>query len=282
MLSSSARSFCTAHAVKRRVIFTGPSIKETYKQALQKLNIGLAGHVIGGSLMLLSSSFVGANPVPAAIFGGLLWMQVMSTAKMTELGSWVNLCKNVTRIERVEDTEGQTLGERERIVITTDGSKISVETELKARAVAESVDDETALPTLKELKDLGVIHINSEALEAADMFCKELFNRDDVIVTSNETSKLIFPPPPGASNVSIPKLSEIYKKRQRALRGDNQRLASMIANAPPVDPQRMIEKLGTASMAMGTAVLFLGGGLYLASSSEGYQRSFRRSESEKL
>ena len=257
----------STHNVVRKVLFTGPSIKSTYEQALQKLNIGLVGHVAGGSLMLLSSSFMGASPLPAAVFGGLLWMQIMSAAKMTELGAWVNLCKNVTHIERVveeSDSTNEVLNDKEKLVITTDGSRISIEAETRAVAL----DDERTLPSLKELKQLGIIHLDDASFLDSAPLCQEIFNRDDFVVTLNETSKHIFPPPPGAANAVIPKLVEIYQKRQKAINGENKRLASLIASAAPVDPARMIERLGTASLAMGGAGFVLGGGLFLASSSQ--------------
>jgi hypothetical protein len=71
-----------------------------------------------------------------------------------------------------------------------------------------------------------------------------------------------------AAKTTIPKLAEIYKRRQTAIQTGNKRLASVIANAPPMEPGRMLERLGNASMAMGSAVLVLGGGMYLASSAE--------------
>lgn len=270
MLRSQVR-FCTT---KRRVIYTGPSIKDKYNETLGKLNIGLGCHVAGGSLMLLSSSFMGASPLPAAIFGGLLWMQIMSTAKITELGAWVNLCKNIVRIERLEHAEPATeLQPTEKFIITTDGAKLSIETEPLADAKAESIDEGTSLPSLKELKELGIIHIDSPCLMDAEPLCQQLFERDDIVVTMNENSKLTFPPPPGATNAVIPKLAEIYQKRQRAIKGDNKRIAELVAKAPPMDPVRMIERLGTASLAMGSAVFVLGAGMYLASSSDANMRS---------
>jgi hypothetical protein len=257
----------------RKVIFTGPSIRAKYDQALQKLNLGLACHVAGGSLMLLSSSFMGASPLPAAVFGGLLWMQVMSTAKMTELGAWVNLCKNVTQIERVipetdQDGPPAELKEKERFILTTDGSRISIEAETRSAAL----DIEDALPSFKSLKQLGIIHLDESALIDSDPLCQQLFLRDDFVATVNETSSHIFPAPPGASNATIPKLAEIYQKRQKAIHGENKRLAALVANAPPVDPARMVERLGTASLAMGGAVFLLGAGMYLASTSEVVQK----------
>jgi protein-tyrosine-phosphatase len=263
------RLFSTTPVVRKRVLFQGPSIKPIYNQTLQKLNIGLAGHVVGGSLMILGSSFMGASPLPVAIFGGILWMQIMSTARMTELGSWVNLCKNITEIQRVEDEEsGTELKSKERFILVSDGSKVSVEVESKSAASAESVDDEVPLPCLKELKQLGIIHVDDQALLDADPICRELFERDDLVVTMNETSKTIFPAPPGAANAVIPKLVQIYQKRQKTIHGENKKLAAIVANAPAVDPSKMIDRLGTASMALGGAVFVLGGGMFLASKSE--------------
>ena len=62
-------------------IFSGPSVKAHYDQTLQKLNLGLTGHVAGGALMLISSSAFGASPFTTALFAGILWMQVMSWTK---------------------------------------------------------------------------------------------------------------------------------------------------------------------------------------------------------
>lgn len=274
------RLFCTTTpVVRKRVIFSGPSIRPIYDQTLQKLNIGLAGHVLGGSLMILGSSFMGASPLPVAIFGGILWMQIMSTARMTELGSWVNLCKNVTEIQRVEDEDSNsTLREKERFIIISDGSKVSVEVESRAAANVESVDDDLVLPSFKDLKQLGIIHVDEKSLMDADPVCQELFSRDDLVVTMNETSKFLFPAPPGAANAVIPKLAQIYQKRQKALHGDNKRLAAIVANAPAVDPAKMIDRLGTASMALGGAVFVLGGGMYLASKSESAKPYTRKQE----
>jgi hypothetical protein len=100
-----------------------------------------------------------------------------------------------------------------------------------------------------------------------DAICQELFNREDIVVTMNESVQHTMEPPPGAAKTSIPKLAEIYKRRQAAIHSGNKRLASVIANAPPMDPARMLDRLGTASMVMGSAVFLLGGGMYLASSS---------------
>lgn len=270
MLSKSRQRLCKAETVKRTVIFTGPSVKAKYDEVLQKLNIGLGCHVAGGSLMLLSSSFMGASPLPAAVFGGLLWMQIMSTAKVTELGAWINLCKNVTQIERVEhEGDSSDLKPKEKLIITTDGSKVSIEIESRATVSAESADDdENALPSLKQLKTLGIIHVDENSLMDSGALCQDLFSRDDIVVTLNEGSKQTTQPPPGATNAVIPKLAEVYQKRQKAIHGQNKRLASMIANAPAMEPAKMLDRLGTASMAMGIAVFLLGGGMYLASTSE--------------
>jgi hypothetical protein len=248
---------------KRVVIFNGPSVKPKFDEAIQKLNVGLGCHVAGGSLMLLSSSFLGASPVPTAIFAGLLWMQIMATAKVTELGAWVNLCKNVVKIERLQ-TEVDESGEMkssEKLIITTDGSKLSIETELR-----ESSDDE--LPSLKQLKQLGILHLDDTSLLDSGVFCQDLFNREDVVVNMNEGMKPTLEAPPGAASAVIPKLAEIYQKRQKAIHGQNKRLATMIANAPPMEPSKMLDRLGTASMAMGFAVLVLGGGMYIGASKQ--------------
>jgi hypothetical protein len=258
----------TTTSTSRRIIYTGPSIKANYDEALHKLNIGLGCHVAGGSLMLLSSSLIGASPLPAAVFGGLLWMQIMSTAKVTELGAWVNLCKNIVQIERIEhDGERIELGPKERLIIKTDGSKVSLHLDDLGTARTESIDEEPSLPSLHQLQTLGIIHVDRNSLLDSEPICQQLFEREDLVVTLDETSKLIFPPPPGAANAVVPKLAEIFQKRQKAITGSNKRLAEMIANAPPMDPAKMIDRLGTASLAMGFAVLVLGAGMYLASSS---------------
>ena len=218
--------------------------------------------------MLLSSAFIGASPLPAAVFGGLLWMQIMSTAKVTELGAWVNLCKNIVQIERIEhEGDSDELGAKEKFIIKTDGSKLSIQLDALSNARTESIDEEPSLPSLHQLKTLGIIHVDNNALLDSEPICQQLFEREDLVVTLDETSKFTFPPPPGAANAVIPKLAEIYQKRQKAITGSNKRLAEMIANAPPMDPAKMIDRLGTASLAMGFAVFVLGAGMYLASSS---------------
>lgn len=219
--------------------------------------------------MLLSSSFLGASPLPTAVFAGLLWMQVMSTAKVTELGGWVNLCKNIVKIERVtsEDSEApEQLHEKERFIITTDASKLSIETE--PRAPLDDENGESTLPTLKQLQEMGIIHVDSNSLLDSSAVCQDLFSRDDLVVNMHEGMKPLIEAPPGAANTSIPKLAEIYQKRQKAIHGQNKRLASMIANAPPMEPAKMLDRLGTASMAMGFAVFVLGGGMYLGASAQ--------------
>jgi len=208
--------------------------------------------------MLLSSSVIGASPLPAAVFAGLLWMQVISTAKVTELGSWVNLCKNVTLIELIER---QDQGDKLKLIITTDGSKLSVETDTKEES------DISPLPSLKQIIESGILHLDPRALESAPELCQEMFRREDIVVTMNEGSKLLLQPPPGATNMAIPKLAEIYQKREKAMSGGNRRIASLISSSKPLDPGQMIERLGTASMAMGMAVFITGGGLYVASDS---------------
>ena len=263
MLSASRLVRCSS-ASKKIVIFTGPSVKPKYDEALKKLNIGLAAHVLGGSMMLMSSSIVGASPLPAAVFAGLLWMQVMSTAKVTELGAWVNLCKNVIRIERIDHDMKSTdpgMGSKRKFVITTDGSKLSVETDTRDES------DLTILPSFKQLKDLGILHIDLEALADSTIECKELFDRDDIVVTLNEGSKQLVQPPPGASKVEIPKLADIYQKREKVLKSDNNRINALLAKTRPMEPSKLIDRLGTASLAVGAAVFVLGGGMYVASES---------------
>ena len=242
-------------------------MKPKFDEAMQKLNLGLGCHVAGGSLMLLSSSFLGASPLPTAIFAGLLWMQIMSTVKVTELGAWVNLCKNVVKIERIQqEGESADFKDREKFIITTDGSKLSIEAEQKGSTTGP--DDETDLPSLKQLKHLGILHLDESSILDSGEFCQELFNRDDILVTMNEGMKPILEAPPGAANTVIPKLAEIYQKRQKAIHGPNKRLATMIANAPPMDPSKMLDRLGTASMVMGFAVLVLGSGMYIGASKQ--------------
>ena len=197
-------------------------------------------------------------------------MQVMSTAKVTELGGWVNLCKNVVRIERVvpEGTdENQPIRDREHLVLVTDGSRMKIETVVR-KANEDEVEEEAQLPSLKVLRELGIVHVDESALLDSSAVCQELFGRDDILVTMNESVKQIMEPPPGAAKSSIPKLAEIYQRRQNAIEKGNKRFASVIANAPPMDPDKMLERLGTASMVMGSAVLVLGGGMYLASKSQ--------------
>jgi hypothetical protein len=260
-----SRSLLCSPSTKKTVIFTGPSVRAKYHEALKKLNIGLACHVVGGSFMLLSSAVVGGSPIPAAIFAGLLWMQVISTAKVTELGTWVNLCKNIVRIERIDHENDVSVASSSKLklVITTDGSKLSIETDSR-----DESSDVTPLPSFKQLKELGIIHVNDTALSESDASCIDLFNRDDIVVTLNEGSKQLVEPPPGASKVLIPKLAEIYQKRERAINSENKRIASLMANVKPTDPALMIERLGTASMAVGAAVFVLGGGMFLASESK--------------
>lgn len=220
--------------------------------------------------MLLSSSFMGASPLPTAVFAGLLWMQVMSTAKVTELGGWVNLCKNIVKIERVtsENSEApEQLHDKQRYIIVTDASKLSIETEPRSTPLDDE-NDESTLPTLKQLKEMGIIHLDSNSFIESSAICQDLFSRDDLVVNMHEGMKPLIEAPPGAANTSIPKLAEIYQKRQRAIRGQNKRLASMIANAPPMEPAKMLARLGTASMAMGFAVFVLGGGMYLGASAQ--------------
>ena len=77
MLSRSVR-----HTSPKIALYNGPSVKAKYDEAMLKLNMGLAAHVAGSSLMLLSSASLGASPIPTAIFGGLLWLQIISTALM--------------------------------------------------------------------------------------------------------------------------------------------------------------------------------------------------------
>jgi len=268
---------------KTVTIFTGPSVKQKYDEAMGKLNVGLAAHVAGSSLMLLSSSFLGASPLPTAIFAGLLWMQVMSTAKVTELGGWVNLCKNIVEIQRIvppvetgEDIPG--VQSEERWVLITDGSRMKIETVIKERSDDE---EQEALPSLKTLRQLGIIHVDENALMDSGVICQELFERDDVVVTMNETVKQTMEPPPGAARTVIPKLAEIYKRRQTAIQGGNKRLASMIANAPAMEPAKMLERLGTASLAMGSAVFVLGGGMYFAASSQAKKQSMQQNKIQK-
>ena len=260
------RTFCkasTTTGVQRTVIFTGPSLKAKYDEAMRKLNLGLGCHVAGGSLMLLSSSFLGASPLPTAIFAGLLWMQVMSTAKVTELGGWVNLCKNVIQIESIEQGDSAD-SQRAKYIITTDGSRLSIETEPRTPVVEDSDD----LPSLKQLKELGIIHVDDNALMDSGAACQELFTRDDLVVNTHEGMQPTMQAPPGAARTVIPKLAEIYQKRQKAIHGQNKRLAAMIANAPPMEPGKMLDRLGTASAAMGFAVLVLGGGMYFGAQSQ--------------
>jgi hypothetical protein len=239
-------------------IFQGVSIVPKYDQTMGKLKVGLAGHVAGGTLMLMSSAFAGVNPIPTAVLAGLVWMQVMSTAKLTELGSWVNLCKNIIAIERTG--EGDVV-DGEIITVYTDGSKLDLELKLKS-------EESTSLPSLKELRDLGILALDKDAFDRASEQCKELFDREDILVSLNETVAQTREPPYGAANTQIPKLAEIYKNRQNAISHGNKRMANIIANAPPMEPGKMIERLGTASVAMGGAVFALGAGLYLASSAQ--------------
>ena len=242
-------------------IFSGPSVKAHYDQTLQKLNLGLTGHVAGGALMLISSSAFGASPFTTALFAGILWMQVMSTAKVTEIGGWVNLCKNVIAIERLTTPgESAELSTHVKWLIRTDASELRIETEPKS-------DTANALPTLKELRELGVLHVDSTALLNSDPLFQELFNRDDLVVNANESMKPTMEPPPGAAKTSIPKLAEIYQRRQKAIQSGNSRLASVISNARPMDPVKMLDRLGTAAIAMGGAVFVLGGTVYFASTS---------------
>lgn len=197
-------------------------------------------------------------------------MQVMSTAKVTELGGWVNLCKNVVQIERVvpEETEPDQVRDREHLVLVTDGTRMKIETIVRKPNSEDEDDDGVKLPSLKNLRELGIIHVDESALLDSSAVCQELFSRDDILVTMNETVKQTMEPPPGASKSTIPKLAEIYQRRQQAIEHGNKRFASVIANAPPMEPAKMLERLGTASMVMGSAVLVLGGGMYLASSSQ--------------
>lgn len=240
-----------------RQIFQGVSILPKYSEAMSKMKIGLAGHIGGGTLMLMSSAFVGVNPIPTAVLAGLLWMQVMSTAKLTELGSWVNLCKNVISIER--DSEDLEIQDGESITIVTDGSKLVLKLQLKSN------EESTSLPTLKQLRDLGILHLDGGMFASSDEVVRNLFTRDDILVSLEESVSHTREPPVGALNTQIPKLAEIYKNRQNAIAHGNKRMANIIANAPPMEPAKMIERLGTASVAMGGAVFFLGSGLYLAS-----------------
>ena len=252
------------------VLLTGPSVKAKYDEAMQKLNAGLAAHVAGSSLMLLSSASLGASPIPTAIFGGLLWMQVMSTAKVTELGGWVNLCKNVVKIERVVPEgadENEPIRDREHLVLVTDGSRMKIETIVRKGGDDED-EDAVKLPSLKTLRELGIVHVDEAALVDSSAVCQELFARDDILVTMNESVKQTMEPPPGASKSSIPKLAEIYQRRQNAIEKGNKRFASIIANAPPMEPAKMLDRLGTASLVMGSAVFVLGGGMFLASKSQ--------------
>lgn len=255
---------------KKVVLLTGPSVKVKFDEAMQKLNLGLAAHVVGSSLMLLSSASLGASPIPTAIFGGLLWMQVISTAKVTELGGWVNLCKNVVKIERVvgEGEEGNIpIREREHLVLVTDGTRMKIETVLR-QPNTDDDEDSVMLPSLKVLNDLGILHVDESALLDSDAVCQELFARDDVFVTMNESVKQILEPPPGAAKSTIPKLAEIYRRRQNAIEHGNKRFASVIANAPSMEPAKMLERLGTASMVMGSAVFVLGSGMYFGAKSQ--------------
>jgi protein-tyrosine-phosphatase len=191
----------------------------------------------------------------------------MSTAKVTELGGWVNVCKNIIQVQRIvsDETPGDAdIQSKERWILVTDGTRMRIETVASA---SQSDEEEEDLPSLKTLRHLGIIHIDDTALMDNDAICQELFNREDIVVTMNESVQHTMEPPPGAAKTSIPKLAEIYKRRQAAIHSGNKRLASVIANAPPMDPARMLDRLGTASMVMGSAVFLLGGGMYLASSS---------------
>lgn len=243
-----------------RKIFQGTSIVPKYNEAMSKLKIGLVGHISGGTLMLMSSAFAGVNPIPTAVLAGLLWMQVMSTSKLTELGSWVNLCKNVVSIER--QSEEELLQENETICVITDGTKMELKLQVKTD------NEPTSLPSLKELRELGIIHMDETQFPQATDFCKDLFTRNDVLVTLDETVTQTRDPPVGALNTQIPKLADIYKNRQHAISHGNKRMANIIAKAPPMEPAKMIERLGTASVAMGGAVFLLGGSLYLASAAQ--------------
>ncbi len=218
--------------------------------------------------MLMSSAFAGVNPIPTAVLAGLLWMQVMSTAKLTELGSWVNLCKNVISIERESDDEE--IQDGEIITVITDGSKL--ELKLLLRTDTETT---TSLPSLKELKELGILYLDESRFSISGDMCKKLFTRDDILVTLDETVTNTLERPVGASNTQIPKLAEIYKNRQNAISHGNKRMANIIANAPPMEPAKMIERLGTASVAMGGAVFLLGGGLYLASTAQAKKENLK-------
>ena len=262
-----ARSCFRQSSVKKIVLLTGPSVKVKFDEAMQKLNLGLAAHVAGSSLMLLSSASLGASPIPTAIFGGLLWMQIISTAKVTELGGWVNLCKNVVKIERVvaEDEDANIpIKDTEHLILVTDGTRVTIETVLRQ----PNTDDDDKLPSLKVLNDLGIIHVNESALLDSDSVCQELFARDDVLVTMNESVKQILEPPPGAAKSSIPKLAEIYQRRQNAIEHGNKRFARVIANAPSMEPSKMLERLGAASIVMGSAVFVLGSGMFIAAKSQ--------------
>lgn len=246
--------------VNSRKIFQGTSVVPKYNEALNKLKLGLAGHVAGGTLMLMSSAFAGVNPIPTAVLAGLLWMQVMSTSKLTELGSWVNLCKNVVAVERA--SEEIDILDNETITVITDGSKLELKLQLKKS------DDSTSLPSLKQLRELGILYMDESSFSQSTDFCKDLFNRDDVLVSLDETVTQTREPPVGALNTQIPKLAEIYKNRQNAIAHGNQRMANIIAKAPSMEPAKMIERLGTASVAMGGAVFLLGGSLYVASAAQ--------------
>lgn len=240
-------------------IFVGPSVGAKYSEALQKLNAGLVGHTVGGTLILLSATAFGASPLTSALFASVLWMQIMSSAKVTEIGSWVNLCKNVVAIEPIDG----------KWVFTTDASELILETAPKT---------DTDLPTLKELRELGILYLDQSALEAYPE-ARELFERDDLVVTMNESMKNTLTPPPGAAKTAIPKLAEIYQRRLKAIESGNKRMASLIANAKPMDPEKMLDRLGTASVAMGGAMLLLGTSMYIASKNTPSKRNTEASSS---
>ena len=280
MLSRSVR-----HTSPKIALYNGPSVKAKYDEAMLKLNMGLAAHVAGSSLMLLSSASLGASPIPTAVFGGLLWLQIISTAKVTELGGWVNMCKNVVKIERVvaENEEGnEPIKDREHFVLVTDASRMKIETILRQPNAGEDEDESPVkLPSLKVLRDFGIIHVDDAALQDSGAICQELFQREDVLVTMNESVKQILEPPPGAAKSTIPKLAEIYQRRQTAIEKGNEKLATLIANAPPMEPGKMLERLGTASMVMGAAVFVLGCGMFFASKSQTDKVSTRSGQGER-
>ena len=246
-LKSKRFRFCSSKG-----LFTGPSVKGKYQEALRKLNWGLAGHVGGGTLMLLSSTAFGASPLTTTLFATLLWMQVVTSAKVTEIGSWVNLCKNVVNIEKTGEEGGHC-----EYILTTDASRLFIETRPKQEG--------EELPNLKELRELGILYVDETALRMSDPECQEIFDRDDLVVTLNESVKAIMDPPPGASKTAIPKLAEIYQRRQNAIKTGNQRISNLISNARPMEPEKMLERLGTASLAMGGAISILGATMYIAS-----------------